>query len=66
MNKKLQKLIQIISQEKSKINPNIEKINKHQQKPDEIENYKHKGTVIRSKEKVILNEKKPTKLFYSQ
>ena len=31
----------------------------------QIENYKHEGTVIRSKEKIILNEEKPTKFFYS-
>ena len=46
LNKKLQKLIQYISQEKSKTNPNMEKITKCQHELDEIENYKHEGTVI--------------------
>ena len=66
INKKQQDLIFYITQEKSKLIPNIEKINKYQQELNEIENYKTEGTVIRSKEKVILNEEKPTKYFYTQ
>ena len=66
INKKQQDLISYITQEKSKISPNIEKINKLQQELDDIENYKTEGTIIRSKEKVILNEEKPTKYFYAQ
>ena len=59
INKKQQELINYMSQEKSRINPNIEKINKYQQELTEIENYKSQGTIIRSKEKNILNEEKP-------
>ena len=63
--KQIQKLAQYIFQEKSKINPNTDEINKCQQELDEIENYRNEGTFIRSKEKIILNEEKPTKFFYS-
>ena len=66
INKKQQDLIFYITQEKSKLTPNIEKINKYQQELNEIENYKTEGTIIRSKEKVSLNEEKPTKYFYTQ
>ena len=66
INKKQQELIHYISQEKSKLNPNIEQINKYQQELNDIENYKNEGTIIRSKEKTILNEEKPTKYFYSK
>ena len=65
INKKQQHLISYITQEKSKLIPNIEKKNKYQQELNNIENYKTEGTIIRSKEKVILNEKKPTKYFYA-
>ena len=66
INKKQRDLIFYITQEKSKLIPNIEKMNKYQQELNEIENYKTEGTIIRSKEKVILNEEKPTKYFYTQ
>ena len=65
-NKKQQDPIFYITQEKSKLTLNIEKINKYRQEPNEIKNYKYEDTIIRSKEKVILNEEKPTKYFYSQ
>ena len=64
INKKQQNLILHITQEKSRLTPNIEKINKYQQELNEIENYKTEGIIIRSKEKLILNEEKPTKYFY--
>ena len=66
INQKQQTLIENITKEKSKINSNIEIINKYQQELNEIENYRLTGTIIRSKEKIILNEEKPTKFFYSQ
>ena len=64
-NKKQQELIDHLSQEKLKLHPNIEQINKYQQELNDIEHYKNEGTIIRSKEKTILNEEKPTKYFYS-
>ena len=66
IHKKQEDQISYITQEKSKLTPNIEKINKYQQELNDIENYKTEGTIIRSKEKVILNEEKPNKYFYSQ
>ena len=66
INQKQQQLINDISHEKSKLNANIEKIKKYQQDLNDIENYKTEGTIIRSKEKTILNEDKPTKYFYLQ
>ena len=65
INQKQQTLIQNITKEKSKINPNTDIINKQQQDLQDIENYKITGTII-SKEKIILNEEKPTKFFYAQ
>ena len=44
INNKQQNLTQYISQAKSKLNPNTEKINKYQQELNDIENYKHEGT----------------------
>ena len=66
INQKQQTLIKNITKEKSKINSNIEIINKYQHELNEIENHRLTGTIIRSKEKIILNEEKPTKFFYSQ
>ena len=66
LNQKQQTLIQNITTEKSKINPNTDIINKNQQELNDIENFKINGTIIRSKEKIILNEEKPTKFFYAQ
>ena len=66
LNQKQQTLIQNITTEKSKINPNTDIVNKNQQELNDIENFKINGTIIRSKEKIILNEEKPTKFFYAQ
>ena len=66
INQKQQALIQNITKEKSKIHPNTDIINKHQQDLQDIQNYKIRGTIIRTKEKNILNEEKPTKFFYAQ
>ena len=55
-----------ILQEKIKLKPDIEKIEKYQQSLDEINNYKIQGTIIKSKEKLILEEEKPTKFFFLQ
>ena len=66
INQKQQALIQNITKEKSKIKRNADAINKHQQDLQDIENYKITGTIIRSKEKIFLNEQKPTKFFYAQ
>ena len=39
------------------------KINTIEGEIEEIESYQHKGTMVRSRTKLIENEKKPTKLF---
>ena len=66
INKKLTHLTNEILQEKNKINPEPNKIEQLQRSIDNIEHYKAQGTIIRSKERLIINEEKPTKYFYQQ
>ena len=66
INKKLQKLTSSILQEKSKEQPNKTNIENWQNQINDIENYKTQGTIIRSKEITIINEKTPNKYFYLQ
>ena len=66
INKKHQKLVKHIIEEKSKLQPNTRQIEKYQQTVQDIETYKTQGTTIRSKEQIILNEEKPTKYFFLQ
>ena len=61
---KYNQCIEIINEEKTKSQPDTMKIKKYEIELEEIENYKKRGTVIRSKEKIILNEEKPTKYFF--
>ena len=42
------------------------KIKKYEIELEDIENYKKQGTVIISKENIILNKEKPTKYFFLQ
>ena len=60
MNKDLQNLTENILQEKMKIQPDERKIEIWQNSIVDIENYKKQGTVIRSKEMTIINEKNST------
>ena len=46
--------------------PNTSQIEKYQQMVQDLETYKTQGTIIRSKEQIILNEEKPTKYFFLQ
>ena len=64
--KKQNPLTTQILQEKAKLKPDIEKIEKYQQTLDEINNYKVQGKIIKSKEKLILEEEKPAKFFFLQ
>ena len=64
MNKILRKLTQNILQEKIQTHPDENKIQNWQNSTDDIENYKTMGSVIRSKEKLIVNEEIPNKFFY--
>ena len=59
INKQHQNLTQIILDEKNKIDH-------WQQTLNDTENYKTQGTIIRSKERLIVNEENPTKYFYQQ
>ena len=66
MRNKPEELIQLIKTETIKTNPNQNKINKTQQYLQDIENYKITGSIIRSKEKIILEQEKPNKFFFDQ
>ena len=46
--------------------PNTSQIEKYQQTVQNIETYKTQGTIIRSKEQIILKEENPTKYFFLQ
>ena len=52
--------------EKTKPAPSPEQIEMWQQQLEDIENYRIEGTIIRSKEKQIINQEKPSKYFYQQ
>ena len=64
MNKTLRKLTQNILQEKIQTHPDENKIQNWQNSIDDIENYNTMGSVIRNKEKLIVNEEIPNKFFY--
>ena len=63
INGKYQNLIKNVNDEKSKPQPDIINTEQYQINLGEIKNYKTQGTIIRSKEKIILNEEKPSKYF---
>ena len=50
--------------EKMKTLPNKNNIKIWQQKLEDIENYKIQGCIIKSKEKIIINQEKPNTFFY--
>ena len=56
----------LIKNEKNKPNPNQHKINSAHQYLQDIDNYKTKGLIIRSKERIILEQEKPNKYFFDQ
>ena len=66
INNRYNKLIENINEEKLKPHPDYKKIEENQTELEDIDNYKIHGTIIRSKEKIILNEEKPTKYFFLQ
>ena len=49
--------------EKQKETPNLKKISKLRNPLEDIENYKKQGTVIRSKEQIILQQKQPLEII---
>ena len=52
--------------EKQKETPNLNKISKLHNHLEDIENYKKQGTVIRSKERIKLEQEQPNKYFFEQ
>ena len=62
---KQDELTQFITIEKTKPNPNQDKIQEAHQHQD-IDSYKISGSIIRSKEKMILEQEKPNKFFFEQ
>ena len=63
---KQDELTQFITIEKTKANPNQDKIQEAHQHLQDIDNYKISGSIIRSKEKMILEQEKPNKFFFEQ
>ena len=61
--KKQQNLTEKILQEKTKYTPNQNNIETWQEKLLDLENYRAQDIAIKSKEKIIINEEKPTTLF---
>ena len=59
LKKQQEKLTKQIMQEKAKHSPNQNNIDIWQEQLPELENYRAQGAVIRSKEKMIINEEKP-------
>ena len=62
---KLDELTQFITIEKTKANPNQDKIQEADQHLQDIANYKISGSIIHSKEK-ILEQEKPNKFSFDQ
>ena len=63
---KQEELTQFITIEKTKANPNQDKIQEVHQHLQDIDNYKISGSIIRSKEKMILEQEKPNKFLFDQ
>ena len=63
---KQEELTQFITTEKTKPNPHQYKIQKAHQHLQDVDNYKISGSIIRSKEKIILEQEKPNKFFFDQ
>ena len=59
LKKQQEKLTKQIMQEKTKHSPNQNNIDIWQEQLPELENYRAQDAVIRSKEKMIINEEKP-------
>lgn len=59
-------LNEIIKNEKNKPNLDQHKINKAHQHLQDIENYKTTGSIMRNKEKIILEKEKPKNFFFDQ
>ena len=63
---KQDELTQFMTIEKTKPNPNQDKIQEAHKHLNDIDNYKISGSIIRSKEKMILEQENPNKFFFDQ
>ena len=63
---KQDELTQFITTEKTKPNPNQDKIKEAHQHLQDIGNYKISGSIIHSIEKMILEQETPNKFFFDQ
>ena len=59
-------LINLINMEKQKANPDQHKITNAHQHLEDIDNYKITGSIIQSKDKIILAQEKPNKYFLTK
>ena len=66
MRNKRDQLTQFLAIEKTKPNPNQDKIQEAHQYLPVTDNYKISGSKIPSKEKIILEQEKPSKFFFDQ
>ena len=64
--KKQEEITYFINTEKIKQNPNQHKTNEAQQHLEDIQNYKISSSIIRSKEKIVLEQEKPNKFFFDK
>ena len=64
--KKQTQLTELIKKEKYNPNPGQHKINNAHQQLQDIDNYKTAGSIICSKEKLILEQEKPNRFFFDQ
>ena len=63
---KQDELTQFITIEKTKANTNQDKIQEAHQHLQDIDHYKISGSIIHSKEKMILEQEKPNTFFFDQ
>ena len=63
---KQDELTQFVTTEKTKPHPNEEKIQEAHQHLQDIDNQKISRSIIRCKEKMILEQEKPNKFFFDQ
>lgn len=59
-------LVDLIKIEKHKPSPNQHKLNNAHQQLQDVDNYKITGSIICSKEKLVLEQEKPGKFFFDQ
>ena len=61
---KQEQLTLFLNTEKMKQDPDLNKTNKAQNQLEDIQNFKDTGSIIRSREKLIIKQEKPNKYFF--